>query len=129
MTIGEATSARGGDGTFMGHPKGLFYVAFTEAWERFSLYGMTALAPGGTSPDLKAVRCLYRKQKLAGISSCPFLTTSAGFAGEGAFYFWDDFFVARQHLWLLDINVAEIDRHGTSQSFRIVVRQARRGER
>jgi POT family proton-dependent oligopeptide transporter len=27
----------------MGHPKGLFYVAFTEAWERFSYYGMTAL--------------------------------------------------------------------------------------
>jgi POT family proton-dependent oligopeptide transporter len=30
-------------GTFMGHPKGLFYLAFTEAWERFSYYGMTAL--------------------------------------------------------------------------------------
>ena len=29
--------------TFMGHPKGLFYLAFTEAWERFSYYGMTAL--------------------------------------------------------------------------------------
>ena len=43
MTIGEATSARGGDGTFMGHPRGLFYLAFTEAWERFSYYGMTAL--------------------------------------------------------------------------------------
>jgi len=27
----------------MGHPKGLFYLAFTEAWERFSYYGMTAL--------------------------------------------------------------------------------------
>jgi POT family proton-dependent oligopeptide transporter len=26
-----------------GHPKGLFYLAFTEAWERFSYYGMTAL--------------------------------------------------------------------------------------
>ncbi len=30
-------------GAFMGHPKGLFYLAFTEAWERFSYYGMTAL--------------------------------------------------------------------------------------
>lgn len=30
-------------GTVMGHPKGLFYLAFTEAWERFSYYGMTAL--------------------------------------------------------------------------------------
>jgi len=28
---------------FTGHPKGLFYLAFTEAWERFSYYGMTAL--------------------------------------------------------------------------------------
>jgi POT family proton-dependent oligopeptide transporter len=27
----------------MGHPKGLYYLAFTEAWERFSYYGMTAL--------------------------------------------------------------------------------------
>lgn len=29
-------------GTF-GHPPGLFYLAFTEMWERFSYYGMTAL--------------------------------------------------------------------------------------
>jgi POT family proton-dependent oligopeptide transporter len=28
---------------FFGHPRGLFYLAFTEAWERFSYYGMTAL--------------------------------------------------------------------------------------
>jgi proton-dependent oligopeptide transporter, POT family len=25
------------------HPPGLYYLAFTEAWERFSYYGMTAL--------------------------------------------------------------------------------------
>jgi POT family proton-dependent oligopeptide transporter len=31
------------DQTFFGHPKGLFFLAFTEAWERFSFYGMTAL--------------------------------------------------------------------------------------
>src|SRR5204862_2786511 len=43
MTTGEATSMRAGDVTFMGHPKGLFYLAFTEGWERFSYYGMTAL--------------------------------------------------------------------------------------
>jgi proton-dependent oligopeptide transporter, POT family len=30
-------------GTFLGHPKGLAYLAFTEMWERFSYYGMTAL--------------------------------------------------------------------------------------
>jgi POT family proton-dependent oligopeptide transporter len=28
---------------FFGHPRGLFYLAFTEAWERFSYYGMSAL--------------------------------------------------------------------------------------
>src|SRR6267378_5091840 len=43
MTTGEATSTRTGNAAFMGHPKGLFYLAFTEAWERFSYYGMTAL--------------------------------------------------------------------------------------
>jgi proton-dependent oligopeptide transporter, POT family len=27
----------------LGHPRGLLYLAFTEAWERFSFYGMSAL--------------------------------------------------------------------------------------
>jgi proton-dependent oligopeptide transporter, POT family len=31
------------DTSFLGHPKGLAYLAFTEAWERFSYYGMAAL--------------------------------------------------------------------------------------
>ncbi len=32
------------DGTaFIGHPKGLGFIVFTEAWERFSFYGMQAL--------------------------------------------------------------------------------------
>jgi POT family proton-dependent oligopeptide transporter len=43
MTTAEATSPRAGAPTFCGHPTGLFYLAFTEAWERFSYYGMTAL--------------------------------------------------------------------------------------
>ena len=43
MSSVEATVARAGEQTFIGHPKGLFYLAFTEAWERFSYYGMTAL--------------------------------------------------------------------------------------
>src|SRR5438093_11951447 len=43
ITTGEATFTRPGDVTFMGHPRGLFYLAFTEAWERFSYYGMTGL--------------------------------------------------------------------------------------
>ncbi len=29
--------------TLFGHPRGLFFLAFTEAWERFSFYGMQAL--------------------------------------------------------------------------------------
>ncbi len=29
--------------TFFGHPVGLFYLSFTEAWERFSYYGMLTL--------------------------------------------------------------------------------------
>jgi len=43
MTTGAPTSTRVRDATFLGHPKGLLYLAFTEAWERFSYYGMTAL--------------------------------------------------------------------------------------
>src|SRR3984893_6390132 len=43
MTTGETRLTRTGDVNFMGHPKGLFYLAFTEGWERFSFYGMTAL--------------------------------------------------------------------------------------
>ncbi|MGI8957664.1 MAG: peptide MFS transporter [Chthoniobacterales bacterium] len=43
MATSKAQLTRAGGTTFMGHPKGLFYLAFTEAWERFSFYGMTAL--------------------------------------------------------------------------------------
>ena len=40
-----ATAATAGpsDRPFLGHPRGLAYLAFTELWERFSYYGMTAL--------------------------------------------------------------------------------------
>src|ERR1700694_3824739 len=38
-----ATTATADDRAFLGHPKGLAYMAFTEAWERFSYYGMQAL--------------------------------------------------------------------------------------
>src|SRR5213596_2379190 len=31
------------DRSFFGHPRGLGYIAFTEAWERFSYYGMQSL--------------------------------------------------------------------------------------
>jgi POT family proton-dependent oligopeptide transporter len=43
MSTVEVAVTRAGDAAFMGHPRGLFYLAFTEAWERFSYYGMTAL--------------------------------------------------------------------------------------
>ena len=46
MTAAEATpeiDLDPGDRSFLGHPKGLGYLAFTEAWERFSYYGMQAL--------------------------------------------------------------------------------------
>jgi POT family proton-dependent oligopeptide transporter len=41
--LATAAAAHSPDREFFGHPKGLFYLAFTEAWERFSYYGMTAL--------------------------------------------------------------------------------------
>jgi POT family proton-dependent oligopeptide transporter len=37
------TTANADDRAFMGHPKGLAFISFTEAWERFSYYGMIAL--------------------------------------------------------------------------------------
>jgi POT family proton-dependent oligopeptide transporter len=40
-----ATAAQPGatDRSFIGHPRGLAYLAFTEGWERFSYYGMQTL--------------------------------------------------------------------------------------
>jgi POT family proton-dependent oligopeptide transporter len=46
MTVAEATPTLDvdhADRAFLGHPKGLGYLAFTEAWERFSYYGMQSL--------------------------------------------------------------------------------------
>lgn len=47
MTLAEATpdleNVAETDRAFLGHPKGIGYLAFTEAWERFSFYGMQAL--------------------------------------------------------------------------------------
>jgi POT family proton-dependent oligopeptide transporter len=36
-------SAPAGDRAFLGHPRGLGYLGFAEAWERFSYYGMQTL--------------------------------------------------------------------------------------
>jgi POT family proton-dependent oligopeptide transporter len=38
-----SSAAAGGQGTFLGHPRGLFVLFFAEMWERFSYYGMRAL--------------------------------------------------------------------------------------
>ncbi|UVO54945.1 peptide MFS transporter [Sphingomonas sp. SUN039] len=47
MTIADTTAPAPENLTerkdFFGHPPGLWYLAFTEAWERFSYYGMQAL--------------------------------------------------------------------------------------
>ncbi|HEX8667158.1 MAG TPA: peptide MFS transporter [Allosphingosinicella sp.] len=46
MTVPEATpdlDPGPDDRAFLGHPKGLAYLAFTETWERFSYYGMQTL--------------------------------------------------------------------------------------
>src|SRR6202161_2810147 len=42
-TTGQSTLSEAPEKTAFGHPKGLYYLAFTELWERFSYYGMTAL--------------------------------------------------------------------------------------
>ena len=42
MAEAAATPAQP-DSAFFGHPKGLGFIVFTEAWERFSFYGMQAL--------------------------------------------------------------------------------------
>ena len=41
--ISEREAAIHRDRAFLGHPRGLAFLAFTEAWERFSYYGMQTL--------------------------------------------------------------------------------------
>ncbi len=43
MTIATTSNAVAEDSAFLGHPRGLAFLAFTEAWERFSFYGMQSL--------------------------------------------------------------------------------------
>ncbi|HEY0686435.1 MAG TPA: peptide MFS transporter [Steroidobacter sp.] len=40
---GQGIASQASSAEFFGHPRGLAYIAFTEAWERFSFYGMQAL--------------------------------------------------------------------------------------
>jgi POT family proton-dependent oligopeptide transporter len=43
LSTAAASERRAAAGAFLGHPRGLAYLAFTEAWERFSYYGMISL--------------------------------------------------------------------------------------
>jgi POT family proton-dependent oligopeptide transporter len=69
MTAAEATpqlevetaESLAHDRAFLGHPKGLGYLAFTEAWERFSFYGMQALLV------LYMVKALLLPDRVAGV--------------------------------------------------------------
>lgn len=60
---GNAGSA---DKLFLGHPRGLAFIVFTEAWERFSFYGMQALLV------LYMATYLFQPENIGGV---------AGFAG------------------------------------------------
>ncbi|GAC1675186.1 MAG: peptide MFS transporter [Steroidobacteraceae bacterium] len=53
------------DRSFLGHPRGLAYLAFTEAWERFSFYGMQTLLV------LYMVRHLLRAGHIESIAGFP----------------------------------------------------------
>src|SRR3954454_22531596 len=43
LEIADTPALAAGDRAFFGHPAGLAYMAFMEAFERFSFYGMQAL--------------------------------------------------------------------------------------
>lgn len=78
------------DKAFLGHPKGLGFLAFTEAWERFSYYGMQTLLvlymtsqlllPGhveniaGFEPFKQLMRDLYGAETTIALASAIFGT-------------------------------------------------------
>ncbi len=68
MTTTELEVERTRDDAFLGHPKGLGPLFFTELWERFSYYGMRAIlvlymvappAQGGLGFDVKRAASIY----------------------------------------------------------------------
>ena len=68
MTTTELEVERTRDAAFLGHPKGLAPLFFTELWERFSYYGMRAIlvlymvappAQGGLGFDVKRAASIY----------------------------------------------------------------------
>lgn len=62
--------------SFFGHPRGLAYLAFTEAWERFSFYGMSALLL------LYMIQHLFTPQVMGGVLGLgPFRAALEGVTG------------------------------------------------
>ncbi len=83
-----ATSVRSGE--FLGHPRGLSTLFFTEMWERFSYYGMRAiltlymvnsLAQGGLGFDEKYASIIYATY----VSSVWYLPLPGGWLADRVF--------------------------------------------
>jgi len=70
-----ASTARS-DSRFGGHPKGVYYLAFTETWERFSFYGMSALL------TLYMVKDLLLPEHAARVAGLSTLRKLIGFGGS-----------------------------------------------
>ena len=84
MTVDDAHPPKG-EKSFLGHPFGLIFLVFAEAFERFSYYGMTALLPLylthwlllpghveqviGFKPFHHALEHIYGPMQIAGLSS------------------------------------------------------------
>jgi len=61
---------------FGGHPKGVYYLAFTETWERFSFYGMSGLL------TLYMVKDLLLPENAAKVAGLSTLRSLIGFNGQ-----------------------------------------------
>ena len=82
MTVAEATpdfeETDRNDRAFLGHPKGLGYLAFVEACERFSYYSMQTLL------TLYMVNYLLTPERMAGVAALDWLRSwhYAGLEGQ-----------------------------------------------
>jgi proton-dependent oligopeptide transporter, POT family len=74
MTAQTELDPKLSDASFLGHPKGLGPLFFTELWERFSYYGMRAIlvlymvapaAQGGLGFDVKQAASIYGSYTMA----------------------------------------------------------------
>ena len=74
MTAAEATPPADTPAPrdIFGHPPGLWYLAFTEAWERFSYYGMQALLA------LYLTKYLFAPERIAGVIGFDFVRAFFG---------------------------------------------------